>query len=113
MSTVLGLQPDHSADKLIKSHQVIKYIEEDFMNFGGSMNMLLNSIMPDRFKRKVLRKDVSDFFYDYVSREITRRKSNSGTSKIDVLQTFIDAAAKNSMSDEFITSQIFTFFAGG
>lgn len=111
--TVLGFQRNQNDDELIKTHQTMKYIEADLLNFGDSINMLLTSIKPKRFKKNVLRTEICDFFDAYVSREIAKRKSNNGRSEKNVLQTFIDATSKNSIPDEFITAQVFTFFAGG
>jgi cytochrome P450 len=112
-STVLGLQTNHSDDNFSETHQIVNYIESDFMNFMGSIKMFVTLLMPKRFFPSALREEVREYFYEKVSREIERRKSNTNTNKKDILQTFIDATPKNEMHDELITAQIFTFFAGG
>lgn len=106
LSTVLGLQTNHCDE----THQIIKYIETDLMNFGESIKIFLTPIIPKRFLPKVLRKEVVEFFDKKVSREIARRRLFGETNNTDVLQAFIDAAPSTSI--EFITAQIFTFFAG-
>lgn len=102
-SSVFGFTDD-------KTHETIKQIETDLMNFDDSIKKYLTSIIPQRFVSKVLRSEINEYFKDKISREITRRKFQYGTNEVN---TFIDAALSVSLNEEFVAAQIFTFFAGG
>lgn len=108
---VLG---DETSEKISEIHQIIKFLEIDLTSFGGSMKLLLNSLLPMLFKLKIFRVEVREFFKNNLTQEINRRLLENGkTDPKNLIQMFIEGSKESKLKADAIAEQFLIFFAGG